>query len=141
MYDQTPLGLACEHGHLATVCLLLERSAPYTAQLLRDTPLHLAAQNGHTDIVQLLLSSAQGAHVNEKCGNDETALFKAAKRGHVDTVRALLSAQGVDVEAQDERHKMTARQVATLNDHGHVVLALDKWAKERATEKIRTDTA
>lgn len=83
-----------------------------------DTPLHWVARHGRLDLVQALL--AAGANVNAADLHGTTPLMWAARNGHLPTVLALLVAQGVDVNAANERGE-TALTLAAGTD---VVVAL-----------------
>ena len=66
----------------------------------------------------------QGADVNAKDNNGETALIEAASTGHTETVQALLDA-GADVDAEGV-FEMTALMWAKRKDHTEIVELLRK---------------
>eukprot|EP00026_Physarum_polycephalum_P008705 Phypoly_transcript_08802.p1 GENE.Phypoly_transcript_08802~~Phypoly_transcript_08802.p1 ORF type:complete len:355 (+),score=48.37 Phypoly_transcript_08802:216-1280(+) len=97
----TPLKLACKHGHLQIVELLISRGAKVNEEINKGvylyqddrnstlcTPLYFAAQGGHLDVVKLLLQ--HGAEVNELCERENTALMAAAEHGHLEVVKILV---------------------------------------------------
>ena len=69
-----------------------------TAISAKDTDLHRAAKNGHAETVSLLLDN--GADINAKNRDGQTALHVAAKYGH-DAIVSLLLDNGADIEAKN----------------------------------------
>ncbi|THC94601.1 hypothetical protein EYZ11_005924 [Aspergillus tanneri] len=100
--DHIPLNLACQHGSLAIVKMLLERNA----QLLPDAeglyPQHMVARASQSP--QLLLTLKQhGADLNQRDKLYQwTPLFHAASEGCVGCLRTLLEL-GVDADVIDEK--------------------------------------
>ena len=118
----TPLFVACEHGYVSAVRLLLERGAGVdgaakdtassagvgAARLLQAqgaendrnegcrTPLLAASANGHSDVVRLLLEWGAGVDLATERG--ATPLSIARARGYVDVER-LLAERGARTES------------------------------------------
>lgn len=62
-FGESPIYLACKHGHYSTVELLLERGASVNlCTKFGESPLYVAIKNGHDSIVELLIE--RGAKVN-----------------------------------------------------------------------------
>ena len=103
---RTILMLACEHGHLKCVNLLLKGGACVNMEGCRSyydwNPLGLAVNNGHDAIIKLLLN--KGADVNGFCplskGVYGTMLMLAVKQDHATVVKTLINA-GADVNVVD----------------------------------------
>ncbi|GAB1204574.1 hypothetical protein APSETT445_003230 [Aspergillus pseudonomiae] len=100
--DHIPLNLACQHGSLPIVELLLERHA----QLLPDAeglyPQHMVARASQSPQLLMMLKQ-HGADLNQKDKLYQwTPLFHAASEGCVDCLRALLEL-GVDADVVDEK--------------------------------------
>ncbi len=89
----TPILLACKHGHLSIVRLLLRAGAKIDDRdrdpKRQGTPLHYAAWGGHLDIVQWLLG--QGASLSELDIVGNTALLYAVYGGHRHVVEDLIT--------------------------------------------------
>ncbi|GKV21192.1 hypothetical protein SLEP1_g31190 [Rubroshorea leprosula] len=112
------------------------------------TPLHIAASNGHEDCVMVLLKHACNVHLRDMNGN--TALWDAvsskhhsifrilyhraaisdpftagdllctaAKRNNIEVMKELLK-HGLNVDA-DDRHGLTALQIAMAGNHADMV--------------------
>ncbi|KAG9248561.1 hypothetical protein BJ878DRAFT_2956 [Calycina marina] len=100
--DHVPLNLACEHGSVALVGLLLKHGA----QILPDAeglfPQHLVARSGQTPQLLLLLNNF-GADLDQV---DKlyswTPLFHAASEGNVPCMQTLLNF-GVQASILDEK--------------------------------------
>ncbi|KAF3082932.1 hypothetical protein TWF569_001690 [Orbilia oligospora] len=129
----TPLMLACLHGFLATVKVLLKHRPKLELEdLLGYTALHLSASGGQYDITKLLLEDGGGSVANismrDKAGN--TPLHLAIKQDHP-TVVELLIQKGSDIGAKtdlDETCLDLAMQPA-VNPNGEllrILLARDK---------------
>ncbi|KAI9794819.1 MAG: phosphate system positive regulatory protein pho81 [Peltula sp. TS41687] len=113
--DHIPLNLACQHGHVDIVRLLLEKEA----QVLPDAeglfPQHLVARSGKTPQLLLLLRQF-GANLDEIDKlNQWTPLFHAASEGHVDCLRVLLK-NGARVDILDEKG-LSAKYHAAWEGH------------------------
>lgn len=120
--DHIPLNLACQHGSLPIIKMLLERNA----QLLPDAeglyPQHLVARASQSPQLLLLLKH-HGADLNQR---DKmylwTPLFHAASEGCVDCLRTLLEL-GVDAGAVDEKG-LAAMYYAAWEGHLECMLLL-----------------
>ena len=51
----TPLGLACQTGHVETVRLLLQHGARVSHNIDGYKPLHRAAIKNHADVVEMMV--------------------------------------------------------------------------------------
>lgn len=94
----TALHLACLHGHLACVQVLLERGASLDSKDEDGaTSLHDACSGGFTEVVQALLDAAENQdHVKRLLDttdiDGETPLHCAARGEHLGVVQLLLKA-------------------------------------------------
>jgi CDK inhibitor PHO81 len=108
--DLIPLSLACLHGHLTLVRLLLLKGSKIIPNSEGLYPQHLAAREGHADICALLVEmGGPGGGGKDRADkyNQWTPLFHAAVgdgEGHVECVRVLVEA-GCDVNVTDEYGK------------------------------------
>ncbi|GAB1191497.1 hypothetical protein APSETT444_000676 [Aspergillus pseudonomiae] len=120
--DHIPLNLACQHGSLPIVELLLERHA----QLLPDAeglyPQHMVARASQSPQLLMMLKQ-HGADLNQKDKLYQwTPLFHAASEGCVDCLRALLEL-GVDADVVDEKG-LAAMYYAAWEGHLECMLLL-----------------
>lgn len=120
--DHIPLNLACQHGSLPIVKMLLEGQA----QLLPDAeglyPQHMVARASQSPDILLLLKQ-HGADLNQKDKLYQwTPLFHAASEGCVDCLRTLLEL-GVDADAKDEKG-LAAMYYAAWEGHLECMLLL-----------------
>ncbi|OJJ44827.1 hypothetical protein ASPZODRAFT_2112022 [Penicilliopsis zonata CBS 506.65] len=127
--DHIPLNLACQHGSLPIVKMLLEKKA----QLLPDAeglyPQHMVARSSQSPQLLLLLKE-HGADLNQKDKLYQwTPLFHAASEGCVDCVRTLLHSD-VDVDAMDEKG-LSAMYYAAWEGHLECMLLL--WSDRTRT--------
>jgi len=123
---EAPLGIALEQGKLELARLLISKGADVNAKNLdsggkpvkiyrqkpfagtktislpEDTLLMLASNRGNLEAMKLLLGN--GANVNAKTSQGQTALMSASETGKVDAVDILL-AQGADIQAEDASGK------------------------------------
>ena len=89
---KSPLHLACQHGHLTVVQLILE-SQQYSKDVLEagdkkgNTPLHLACMGGKKSIVKELIM--KGVNANTTNVDRRTPLHLAAKHNRVDIIEYL----------------------------------------------------
>ncbi|RAQ48998.1 ankyrin repeat protein nuc-2, partial [Aspergillus flavus] len=120
--DHIPLNLACQHGSLPIVEMLLERRA----QLLPDAeglyPQHMVARASQSPQLLMMLKQ-HGADLNQKDKLYQwTPLFHAASEGCVDCLRALLEL-GVDADVVDEKG-LAAMYYAAWEGHLECMLLL-----------------
>jgi CDK inhibitor PHO81 len=113
--DHVPLNLACEHGSVAIVELLLQHGAAILPDAEGLYPQHLVARSGQTPQLLLLLKS-YGADLDQI---DKlyswTPLFHAASEGNVPCVKTLLEV-GVKTNIQDEKD-LSAMYYAAWEGH------------------------
>ena len=77
----SPLWLACDHGHIECVRLLLEKGSDTdVSNCSRQTPLFAACRSGHADCAQLLLE--RGADPNALDDNGRSPLMAACVGRH-----------------------------------------------------------
>ncbi|KAJ5715001.1 uncharacterized protein N7483_012182, partial [Penicillium malachiteum] len=123
--DHIPLNLACQHGSLPIVQMLLERKA----RLLPDAeglyPQHMVARASQSPDLLLLLKQ-HGADLNQQDKLYQwTPLFHAASEGCVPCLRTLLEL-GVDAQVADEKG-LSAMYYAAWEGHLECMLLL--WAQ------------
>jgi len=128
--DHVPLNLACQHGSLAVVELLL-RGRP---RILPDAeglyPQHLVARFGR-DATLLLMLRDYGADLDQPDKLYQwTPLFHAASEGRLECLQILLNC-GVNASATDEKG-LSALYYATWEGHLHCMATLAK-ATQRTT--------
>lgn len=117
----TPLLLACNNGHLATVQALVTRGADVNAMDVRHiTPLSAASAQGHSEVVRFLLE--HGADFCTSTIKGQTALYRACKHGHL-AVAEMLVAQGADVD-HATRKGATPSHVAARHGYFEIVRLL-----------------
>ena len=113
--DHVPLNLACQHGSMAIIELLLQRSAKIVPDTEGLFPQHLVARTGRTPETLLMLKR-YGADLNQQDRLYQwTPLFHAASEGCVECMQVLLD-QGVDVDILDEKG-LSAMYYATWEGH------------------------
>lgn len=95
--DESPLMMACLHGHLEMAKRLIERGADVNKP--GWTPLHYAATNGHTEVMSMLLD--QSAYIDAESPNGTTPLMLAAMYGTTASVKLLLEA-GADPSLRNQ---------------------------------------
>lgn len=93
-----PLRVACYHGRVSIVDMLLDRGAdPNQRDHILKSPIVVAQAQGHMMIVRTLLKSGAKVNLDEMIdplfGSPEQ---KAAVDGHVDTLQWLQETRGVD---------------------------------------------
>ena len=124
---RTALSSAAEHGHAATVSLLVRRGAvvaeaavsgdcgtPVGSVAGGESAMAAAVRAGHTPAVRALV----GAHHEEREGRD--ALLLAAAAGRTGMALVLLES-GVPIDARDERGRGALHHAAAS---GHTMTAL-----------------
>ncbi|TVY48380.1 Ankyrin repeat protein [Lachnellula occidentalis] len=113
--DHVPLNLACEHGSVAIVELLLKHGAAILPDAEGLFPQHLVARSGQTPQLLLLLKD-YGADLDQI---DKlyswTPLFHAASEGNVPCMKTLLEV-GVNTKTQDEK-ELSAMYYAAWEGH------------------------
>ena len=129
-YDQTPLHLASERGHINVARSLLERGVDVNAQDNgRSTALHLASKQGKLNIARLLLE--RGVDVNALNKNRSTALHLASEKSELEVVCLLLE-HGADIEAEDDNGR-TPLQVASGQQRDVIAKLLSQRRVSRDT--------
>ena len=89
----SPLAVACEHGRVECVRLLLRSGAPVNGSSGAATPLYIAAQNGQAECVELLLAARAAVHQGGLAKGRATPLSIACQQGHRECTRLLLAAK------------------------------------------------
>lgn len=113
----SPLTLAAYKGEVETVDIL----APKSTELLDDALL-VAAFGGNTEVIDLLLTN--GAYVNGRGPNDQTALMIAAANGHLDAVK-LFMLNGANRYALDGQES-TAADLAAASGFSEISAYLNQ---------------
>ncbi|KAL2816157.1 hypothetical protein BJX63DRAFT_430444 [Aspergillus granulosus] len=136
--DHIPLNLACQHGSLPIVKMLLERQA----QLLPDAeglyPQHMVARASQSPEILLLLKQ-HGADLNQRDKLYQwTPLFHAASEGCVNCLRTLLEL-GVDADVADEKG-LAAMYYAAWEGHLECMLLLWSHHTESRPSQRPLDT-
>lgn len=133
-YGYTPLLVAAQSGHEATVQLLLATDKVDID--LKDrygrTPLSVAAERGHDAIVQRLLATGK-VNSDLKDKNGRTPLFFAARGGHEATVQLLLAIDKVDIDSMNDDRR-TPLSIAAERGHDTIIQLL------LATNKVYIDS-
>lgn len=135
--DHVPLNLACQHGSVEVVTLLLEKGA----RLLPDAeglyPQHLVARSHHSPDLLLVLTH-HGADLNQRDKLYQwTPLFHAASEGRVDCLRCLLL-NDAEVDALDEKG-LTAMYYATWEGHLECMNLL--WERSSRRKEMQASAA
>ena len=88
-YTRTTLHLACIHGHIDMVRMLISefKADVNIRDWVRNTPLHDAARNGNEDIVLALIHEFS-CDVNIRGYNGESFLHRACANGHANIVKS-----------------------------------------------------
>ncbi len=117
----TPLVIAVQRGHVATVRCLLADERVNVSQIGNNTcsPLLSAAIEGHHEVVKLLLADKR-LQPDVDCYQEWSPLDMAVAEGHVEVVKILLSSGLFDVN-REEAPGRTAFTLAAAN--GHVEIA------------------
>ncbi|KAL1983564.1 hypothetical protein VTN96DRAFT_10224 [Rasamsonia emersonii] len=129
--DHIPLNLACQHGSIPIVKMLLERNASLLPDAEGLYPQHLVARSGRSPELLLLLKN-HGADLNQKDKLYQwTPLFHAASEGCVDCLRTLLELE-VDTSVVDEKG-LSAMYYAAWEGHLECMVLL--WSN-RANSRL-----
>ncbi|XP_052058901.1 uncharacterized protein LOC127699188 [Mytilus californianus] len=121
--NQTPIMIACNHGHTEMVKMLLERGAESDHNC--SSLVLKACQRGYTEILMILLD--KGAHCNACDSMGHSLVMKACEYGHREIVKLLLD-KGADCNKCDDQGNSTL--IYAFGD-GHieiVKLLLDRGA-------------
>lgn len=120
--DHIPLNLACQHGSLPIIKMLLERNAKLLPDAEGLYPQHMVARASQSPELLLRLKE-HGADLNQRDKMYQwTPLFHAASEGCVDCLRTLLEL-GVDADAVDEKG-LAAMYYAAWEGHLECMLLL-----------------
>ncbi|KAJ5099239.1 hypothetical protein N7532_006240 [Penicillium argentinense] len=126
--DHIPLNLACQHGSLPIVKMLLERKAKLLPDAEGLYPQHMVARASQSPELLLLLKQ-HGADLDQRDKLYQwTPLFHAASEGCVPCLRTLLEL-GVDAKVADEKG-LSAMYYAAWEGHLECMLLL--WAQPSA---------
>ncbi len=113
--EHIPLNLACQHGSLPVVDLLLKRQPKILPDAEGLYPQHLVARSSRTPELLILLRN-YGADLDQPDRLYQwTPLFHAASEGSVNCLKCLLEC-GVNVNFEDEK-SLTALYYATWEGH------------------------
>ena len=115
------------------VRLLLARGADINARDEQDyTALRFAAADNNIETVKALLEANNPpADPNIQDNMDKkTALHAASEEGHVEVVILLLTLNNIDVSIKDG-NDMTAKEVANMRGHHHLVGLLEQAEQKR----------
>ncbi|RYP86354.1 hypothetical protein DL769_000738 [Monosporascus sp. CRB-8-3] len=135
-YGRTPLSLAAERGHEATVKLLIERDdvEADSKNKYGQTPLSYAAEDGHEAVVKLLAERDDvEADLMDAIGL--TPLLRAAEQGHKAVVKLLVERNDVEADLKDEENGRTPLSYAAENGHEAVVKLLVERGDVEADSK------
>lgn len=114
----TALTLACAHGHVELVQLLIARGSKIDHRDKKGfTPLHWAAMNGHLEIIDILVSNGADLEAEDKLSM--SPLLVAAWYGHVQVVERLI-ALGSKPSKSDKKQQ-TILHCASKNNHSEVI--------------------
>ncbi|KAI9751155.1 MAG: hypothetical protein M4579_006173 [Chaenotheca gracillima] len=134
--DHIPLNLACQHGSLQIVDLLLRQKAMVLPDAEGLFPQHLVARAGQSPELLLMLRDF-GINLNELDKlNSWTPLFHAASEGHVSCLQVLLQ-NGARVDILDDK-QLPAMYYAAWEGHLECMRLLASVADTSLTEKSAT---
>ncbi|KAK4336959.1 hypothetical protein RND71_043409 [Anisodus tanguticus] len=122
---ETALTLACCGGFLEVADFLIRAGADI--ELGANTPLMESAQEGHLDLCKLLIEN--GANVNARSANGDSALMLASENDHYEVVKFLiLNNADLEIKAEGGRTAlMKAARAGRLNsvkvlvEHGAII--------------------
>ncbi|XP_052238609.1 transient receptor potential cation channel subfamily A member 1 homolog [Dreissena polymorpha] len=118
-WNNSPLHVASQNGHVNVVKFLIENGAMVTLKNDREqTPIHLAAIKGYVGVVQAIVAHDKTT-LNDHDENSDTALHLAASNGHVQLVHVLLTL-GANHEIMNS-NLQTPIAAAAANGHLKVV--------------------
>lgn len=119
----TALHWATIKGQTNVISALLDRRADFRIRGASGlTALHYAARNGHQEAAAVLL--AHDHLVDPKDDGGRTPLQWAALYGHASLVKFLLEARANPLAENDDTHHTTAKGLADVNRHRHIVKLL-----------------
>ncbi|KAH6902522.1 ankyrin repeat-containing domain protein [Coprinopsis sp. MPI-PUGE-AT-0042] len=126
-WEDSPLILAVEHGHLAcakALLLLPDTDVNLRNRIGRSALMH-AIEEGHIERPQLLQVLLKGPGIDLNAVDDAgwTALILACYWGYLEAVKLLLESPSIDINAADTRGR-TALIHATSEGHLEVVKLL-----------------
>lgn len=125
--DHIPLNLACQHGSVPIVRMLLERKALLLPDAEGLYPQHMVARASQTPELLLILKQ-HGADLDQRDKLYQwTPLFHAASEGCVDCLRTLLEL-GADASVVDEKG-LSAMYYAAWEGHLECMVLL--WSHHR----------
>ncbi|EDO64869.2 nuc-2 protein [Neurospora crassa OR74A] len=132
--DHVPLNLACQHGSVAIVELLLKHGAKILADAEGLYPQHLVARSGQTPEILVLLKQygADLDQIDKLYG--WTPLVHAASEGNVPCLQALLET-GADPNILDEKD-LPAMYYAAWEGHLECMKLLTPAKKEKAASEL-----
>lgn len=132
--DHVPLNLACEHGSVAIVELLLKHGARILPDAEGLFPQHLVARSGQTPELLLLLKNygADLDQVDKLYG--WTPLVHAASEGNVPCLQALLDV-GADANILDEKD-LPAMYYAAWEGHLECMRLLTPFNRGKAASPL-----
>ena len=135
-YGITPLHMAAQNGHEATVRLLMNSKGVHIDEpttVNASTPMHYAAAGGHLLVAGLIISrSSESLKITDK--NGKTCVHVAAAAGHREMV-SLLVGQGAEINAQDKKLWTPLHYAARYGYLDVVELLVDSGADPMATSK------
>ena len=111
-FNQTPLSVACEKGHLEVVKFLVKHNADIESKdFLNRTPLRLACEEGHLKVVKLLVEC--NADIENKDKQGMTPLSWACREGHLEVVK-FLAEHSADIDSKDRYDKTPLQNARSL---------------------------
>ncbi|XP_071142052.1 ankyrin-3-like [Mytilus edulis] len=130
---QSPIMIACEHGHTKIVKMLLELGADCNKCDKDDQSLiMIACEHGHTDIVKILLDL--GADYIKCDKDDQSPIMIACENGHTNIVKMLLDL-GTDYNKCDKDGQSPIMKACEHGDTEIVKTLLDRGADYTKCDK------
>lgn len=131
--DHSPLNLACQHGSVPIVGLLLESKAQIIPDAEGLYPQHLVPRSGSSPELLLMLQT-HGVNLDQPDKLYQwTPLMHAASEGHIECIKTLLAC-GADVNALDEKG-LSAAYYAAWDGHMSCLDLLEKAMSLRTSAK------